>query len=179
MGPATFPLLRLLADGRFHSGEDLAKRLGRSRATVSEALKFADELGVDVFSVPGKGYKLASPVEFLDAARIVQGLGGAASRVRLTLADEADSTSTRLAALAQQGAPSGTCIAAEWQSAGRAAADAPGNRRWAPPSPSRSCGGSSAAPGTPGGPFARRGRRRLARARAVRREGRGRQVSNT
>ena len=119
MGPATFPLLRLLADGRFHSGEDLAKHLGRSRATVSEALKSADELGVDVFSVPGKGYKLASPVEFLDAARIVQGLGGAASRVRLTLADEADSTSTRLSALAQQGAPSGTCIAAEWQSAGR------------------------------------------------------------
>lgn len=119
MGPATFPLLRLLADGRFHSGEDLAKHLGRSRATVSEALKHADELGVDVFSVPGKGYKLASPVEFLDAARIVQGLGSAASRVRLTLADEADSTSTRLSAAAQQGAPSGTCIAAEWQSAGR------------------------------------------------------------
>lgn len=119
MGPATFPLLRLLADGRFHSGEDLARHLGRSRATVSEALKSVDALGLEVFSVPGKGYKLAEPVEFLDAARIVQGLGSAASRVRLTLADEADSTSTRLTAAAQQGAPSGTCVAAEWQSAGR------------------------------------------------------------
>ncbi len=119
MSPATFPLLRLLADGRFHSGEDLARRLGRTRATVSEALKSARELGLEVFSVPGRGYRLATPVEFLDAARIVPALGAEAARVRLTLLDEADSTSTRLAALAQQGAPSGTCIAAEWQSAGR------------------------------------------------------------
>jgi BirA family biotin operon repressor/biotin-[acetyl-CoA-carboxylase] ligase len=119
MGPATFPLLKLLADGRFHSGEDLARRLGRTRATVSEALKCVDGLGLSVFSVPGKGYKLATPVEFLDAARIVEGLGPAAARVRLTLMDEADSTSTRLAAAAQQGAPSGTCVVAEWQSAGR------------------------------------------------------------
>ncbi len=119
MSPATFPLLRLLADGRFHSGEDLARRLGRTRATVSEALKSARELGLAVFSVPGKGYRLATPVEFLDAARLVPALGAEAARVRLTLLDEADSTSTRLAALAQQGAPSGTCIAAEWQSAGR------------------------------------------------------------
>jgi BirA family biotin operon repressor/biotin-[acetyl-CoA-carboxylase] ligase len=111
--------LRLLADGRFHSGEDLARRLGRTRATVSEALKAAGELGLVVFSVPGKGYKLATPVEFLDAGLIVQGLGEAAGRVRLTILDEADSTSTRVAELAQQGAPSGTCVAAEWQRAGR------------------------------------------------------------
>lgn len=119
MGPATFPLLKLLADGRFHSGEDLARRLGRTRATVSEALKGADELGLSVFSVPGKGYRLAEPLEFLDAARVVEALGAAASGVRLVLLDETDSTSTHLAGLAQQGAPSGTCVAAEWQRAGR------------------------------------------------------------
>jgi BirA family biotin operon repressor/biotin-[acetyl-CoA-carboxylase] ligase len=119
MGPSTFALLRLLSDGRFHSGEDLARRLGRSRATVSESLKSAGETGLAVFSVPGRGYRLAAPVEFLDATRIVQALGPAAAGVRLTLVDETDSTNTRLAALAQQGAPSGTCIAAEWQKAGR------------------------------------------------------------
>jgi BirA family biotin operon repressor/biotin-[acetyl-CoA-carboxylase] ligase len=97
MGPATFPLLRLLADGRFHSGEDLARRLGRTRATVSEALKSAGELGLEVFSVPGRGYKLATPVEFLDATRIVEGLGPAAARVRLALLDATGSTSTHLA----------------------------------------------------------------------------------
>ena len=119
MGPLTFKALRLLADGRFHSGADIARALDRSRAAVSETLKGARALGIEVFSVPGKGYRLAEPVEFLDAHAIVTRLGPAASRIRLTLLDEVDSTSTRLASLAQAGAPSGTCVAAECQSAGR------------------------------------------------------------
>lgn len=119
MGPHTFRALRLLADGRFHSGARIARELERSRAAVSETLKGARELGVEVFSVPGKGYRLAEPVEFLDAHAIVSRLGPAAARIRLTLLDEVDSTSTRLAGLAQAGAPSGTCVAAEWQRAGR------------------------------------------------------------
>jgi len=119
MGPHTFRALRLLADGRFHSGARIARELERSRAAVSDTLKGARELGVEVFSVPGKGYRLAEPVEFLDAHAIVSRLGPAAARIRLTLLDEVDSTSTRLAGLAQAGAPSGTCVAAEWQRAGR------------------------------------------------------------
>jgi len=39
MSALTFLALRRLADGRFHSGEDVARALGRSRATLSEALK--------------------------------------------------------------------------------------------------------------------------------------------
>ncbi len=119
MGPLTFRALRLLADGRFHSGAEVARTLQRSRAALSEALKGAESLGVEVFSVPGKGYRLAEPVEFLDAHAIVSRLGPAASRVRLTFLDEVDSTSTHLAGLAQAGAPSGTCVVAEWQKAGR------------------------------------------------------------
>jgi BirA family transcriptional regulator, biotin operon repressor / biotin---[acetyl-CoA-carboxylase] ligase len=119
MGPLTFKTLRLLADGHFHSGADIARSLSRSRAAVSETLKGSAALGVEVFSVPGKGYRLAQPVEFLDAHAIVSRLGSVANRVRLTLLDEVDSTSTRLASLAQAGAPSGTCVAAEWQRAGR------------------------------------------------------------
>ena len=103
MGPHTFRALRLLADGRFHSGARIARELERSRAAVSETLKGARELGVEVFSVPGKGYRLAEPVEFLDAHAIVSRLGPAAARIRLTLLDEVDSTSTRLAGLAQAG----------------------------------------------------------------------------
>jgi BirA family biotin operon repressor/biotin-[acetyl-CoA-carboxylase] ligase len=119
MGPLTFRALRLLADARFHSGAEIARRLDRSRSALSETLRGAGQLGVEVFSVPGKGYRLAQPIEFLDAHAIVSMLGPAASRVRLTLLDEVDSTSTRLSSLAQAGAPSGTCVAAEWQRAGR------------------------------------------------------------
>jgi BirA family biotin operon repressor/biotin-[acetyl-CoA-carboxylase] ligase len=119
MSELTFRALRALADGHFHSGEDVARALGRSRATLSEALKMAPELGVDLFSVRGKGYRLAAPIEFLDAAAVGARLSAAGSRVRLQVIDQVDSTSTRLLELAAAGAPSGTCLAAEWQSAGR------------------------------------------------------------
>jgi len=119
MGPLTFRALRLLADGRFHSGAEVARSLDRSRATLSEALKGAAAMGVEIFAVPGKGYRLAQPVEFLDAHAIVSRLGPDAARVRLVILDEVDSTSTRLAQMAQAGSPSGTCVVAEWQRAGR------------------------------------------------------------
>ncbi len=119
MSELTFRALRSLADGHFHSGEQVARALGRSRATLSEALKRAPELGIDLFSVRGKGYRLAEPIEFLDAAAIQRGLEAAGSRVRVQVVDEIDSTSTRVLELAAVGAPSGTCVAAEWQSAGR------------------------------------------------------------
>ncbi len=113
----TFLALRRLADGRFHSGQDVARSLGRSRATLSEALKRAPELGLEIFSVPGRGYRLAEPIEFLDAAAIARDL--ASSGVSLEVRDEVDSTSSQLLARAAEGAPSGTALAAEWQSAGR------------------------------------------------------------
>ena len=108
MSELTFRALRALADGRFHSGEDMARALGRSRATLSEALKQAPELGVELFSVRGKGYRLAAPIEFLDAAATGARLAKEGSRVRLQVVDQVDSTSTRLLELAAVGAPSGT-----------------------------------------------------------------------
>lgn len=117
MSTLTFQALRRLADGQFHSGEDIARALGRSRATLSEALKRAPELGLDLFSVRGRGYRLSEPIEFLDAEAIARALRG--TRMRLEVVDEIDSTSTRLLQMASEGAPSGICLAAEWQSAGR------------------------------------------------------------
>ncbi|MEO7741579.1 MAG: biotin--[acetyl-CoA-carboxylase] ligase [Usitatibacter sp.] len=117
MSALTFLALRKLADGQFHSGEDVARSLGRSRATLSEALKRAPEMGLDLFSVRGRGYRLAAPIEFLDADLLARELRS--TSVRLEIVDEVDSTSTQLLARAAAGAPSGTCLAAEWQSAGR------------------------------------------------------------
>ena len=119
MSALTFQALRRLADGRFHSGEDMARSFNRSRATLSEALKRAPELGIELFSVPGKGYRLAAPIDFLDAAAIARLLREADPRIALEIVDEIDSTSSRLLERAAQGAPSGTCLAAEWQNSGR------------------------------------------------------------
>jgi BirA family biotin operon repressor/biotin-[acetyl-CoA-carboxylase] ligase len=119
MSALTYKALRQLADGRFHSGEQVARSLGRSRAALSEALKRAPEMGVQIFKIPGKGYRLAEPVEFLDAGAVIAALGPEQQRLHLEVLDEVDSTSTRLLALAAAGAPGGTCLAAECQSAGR------------------------------------------------------------
>lgn len=117
MSALTFLALRRLADGRFHSGEEVARELGRSRAALSEALKRAPGMGIEIFSVRGRGYRLAEPIEFLDQAEVNRALADAG--VRVEVVDEVDSTSTRLLAMAAAGATSGTCLAAEWQSAGR------------------------------------------------------------
>ena len=60
----------LLSDGEFHSGEALGKVLGISRAAVANHVKSLSELGLDIYSVTGRGYKLSSEIELLDKDKI-------------------------------------------------------------------------------------------------------------
>jgi len=68
-------LIRLLADGEFHSGEALGATLGVSRMAVSKQIKVLETIGLDVFKVTGKGYKLSAPLQLLDAEQIAAGSG--------------------------------------------------------------------------------------------------------
>ena len=70
-------LLRLLADGEFHSGEQIGRQLVISRAAVSQQIKGLKALGLDIFSVTGKGHALAQPLELLDAAALQHLASGA------------------------------------------------------------------------------------------------------
>lgn len=117
--PLTFTLLRLLADGEFHSGEALAQRLGISRASVNNALRGVEDFGLTLYSVRGRGYRLADPLQWLDAARIAGHLGKLRKRFHIDILDSAASSNTLLLQRAAQGAPSGSVVAAEWQSGGR------------------------------------------------------------
>ncbi|WP_162047375.1 bifunctional biotin--[acetyl-CoA-carboxylase] ligase/biotin operon repressor BirA [Vibrio taketomensis] len=63
-------ILDTLADGYFHSGEELGEQLNISRAAVSKHVKGIQEWGVDIFSVPGKGYKLAGSMQLLNQQRL-------------------------------------------------------------------------------------------------------------
>ena len=119
MNTLTFPILRLLADGQFRSGEAIAKRFGVTRATVWNAVQHAEELGVQVYSVRGKGYRLPERLDFLDHARIAEGLGEASGQFTLELHDLIESTNSLLMRRAAESAPHGTCVAAELQQAGR------------------------------------------------------------
>ena len=68
--PLGFSLLRQLADGAFHSGEDLAATVGLTRARVSQLLKQAETAGLALERVRGRGYRLLATPDFLDAAEI-------------------------------------------------------------------------------------------------------------
>ena len=119
MNSLTFPILRLLADGRFRSGEALARHFSVTRATIWNAIKKAESLGVQVYSVRGKGYRLPEKVDFLDRQQITDALGVAGAGVELQMLDLTESTNGLLMRQATEGAPHGTCVVAELQQAGR------------------------------------------------------------
>ena len=117
--PLAFALLRMLADGRFHSGEAMARQIGMSRASVHNAMREIVSHGVTVHSVRGRGYKLARPLHWLDAAQIGKALGEACDGLQIDILEHAGSSNALLLQRATQGAPGGSVLAVEWQSAGR------------------------------------------------------------
>lgn len=56
-------LVAILADGEFHSGEQLGERLGMSRAAINKHIQTLKEWGIDVFTVTGKGYSLSGLIQ--------------------------------------------------------------------------------------------------------------------
>lgn len=71
-------VIELLADGDFHSGQKIGEEIGVSRTAISQYIKDIQALGLDVFRITGKGYKLSQPIELLSTASIEQALGDAA-----------------------------------------------------------------------------------------------------
>jgi BirA family biotin operon repressor/biotin-[acetyl-CoA-carboxylase] ligase len=117
MRARTWQLLDILADGRFHSGEALAQRLGVSRASVFNAL--ADTGGVSVQRVRGRGYRLARPWQPLHRDKIVRWLDTQGGQFDIEVVPQADSSNTLLLQRTALGAPGGSVVAVELQSAGR------------------------------------------------------------
>lgn len=114
-------LVRLLADGEFHSGEALARELGVTRAAVSKQVRALRAVGLGASAQPRLGYRLDAPLDLLDAPTIAAALPAevAARRRLLEVLEVTDSTNTRL--LAAQDAVPGrwdACLA-EYQEAGR------------------------------------------------------------
>lgn len=119
MTPLAFTVLRRLSDGGFHSGEAMARELGISRGSVWNALHAAEQAGVKTFKLPGRGYCLAHPLDWLDAGRVREVMGDAARVLTLEILDQAASTNDLLVQRCAAGEPHGRVLAAELQSAGR------------------------------------------------------------
>lgn len=114
-------VLRLLADGGFHSGTDMGKHLGITRAAVCKAIRSLTDAGLDIHRVTGRGYRLPLPVRPLDRRAILRQLGAQAREVRdrLTLLEETGSTNRYLLERAQLASFAGAVCLAEAQAAGR------------------------------------------------------------
>lgn len=114
-------LLALLADGRLHSGEQLAGELGVSRAAVWKGIERLRDTGIEVHALARRGYALAQPIELLDAARIRAELGASrAPALRgLDLRFEVDSTNSRLLAAAAPPPGLADAVLSELQNTGR------------------------------------------------------------
>ncbi|WP_230353375.1 bifunctional biotin--[acetyl-CoA-carboxylase] ligase/biotin operon repressor BirA [Lelliottia sp. WAP21] len=107
-------LIGILSDGEFHSGEQLGERLGMSRAAINKHIQTLRDWGVDVFTVPGKGYSLPEPIKLLDENAIRSQL----SEGKVTVLPVIDSTNQYLLDRIPELQSGDSCVA-EYQQAGR------------------------------------------------------------
>jgi BirA family biotin operon repressor/biotin-[acetyl-CoA-carboxylase] ligase len=114
-------VLTCLADGHFHSGTQLGRQAGCSRSAVWKAIQVLQSAGLEVFSVRGKGYRLAAPLELLDTDAICAVLAPVQRDIlqELEVFFDINSTNAYLLERARQGAPGGCACLAEYQQAGR------------------------------------------------------------
>lgn len=112
-------LLKLLKDGKFHSGQDLGAALGISRSAVWKQLQqLQAELNLPIHKVRGRGYQLAAPVELLDA-ELIKAAASPALRWPVTVLEDIDSTNAEALRLLDQGRQAPYLLLAERQTAGR------------------------------------------------------------
>lgn len=65
-------LIEILADGNFHSGEELASDFGITRAGINKYIKVLREWGIELSSIQGKGYSLKIPMDLFNKSKIDQ-----------------------------------------------------------------------------------------------------------
>lgn len=111
-------LLKLLQDGRFHSGEELGAALGVSRSAIWKQLQVLQaELSLPVYKVRGRGYRLASPLHLLDGNAL--NIQGEVTPWRVHVMQSVDSTNAEALRLLQGGEVPPFYVLAERQTSGR------------------------------------------------------------
>jgi len=112
-------LIKQLATGQFISGQLLADQLGVSRTAVAKHMNSLADMGLDVFRVTGKGYKLAESLTLLDKNCIVALLSSNTIQPMVEVHNIIDSTNNYLMRRLPNQIVNGQVCFAEYQSAGR------------------------------------------------------------
>lgn len=121
-------LLKLLTDGRFHSGQALGDSLGISRSAVWKQLQLLEaELNLSIHKVRGRGYRLAEPLGLLDVDQIARSVPTSAWPIFVF--DSLDSTNAQSLRSIEQGQTAPFIVLAERQTAGRGRR----GRKWVSP----------------------------------------------
>lgn len=114
-------LLYLLADGRFHSGEELGACLSISRTAVWKRIKSLRQSGLVIYSVKGKGYRITQTLEFLEREKIFSYIDADIKPLirQFTLHTKVDSTNQYLLNMIEHHDFHGHVTLAEYQTEGR------------------------------------------------------------
>lgn len=103
----------------FLSGEDIGKELSITRAAVWKGIKKLREEGYEIEAVTNRGYRLTNPETMYNKRELEQGLKTKTMGQSIYFYEETDTTNNRARELALEGAPEGTLVIAEKQTAGR------------------------------------------------------------
>jgi BirA family biotin operon repressor/biotin-[acetyl-CoA-carboxylase] ligase len=116
-----YDVLRLLSDGKFHSGTSLAQSLKISRSSIWKGINFLRQLGVMIQAVPGRGYRWFSPSELLNQSAILALLNPVTKQTfaRLDVVNVISSTNDYLLSRLAHGIPHGSVCVAEAQTQGK------------------------------------------------------------
>ncbi|RUO34428.1 bifunctional biotin--[acetyl-CoA-carboxylase] synthetase/biotin operon repressor [Aliidiomarina shirensis] len=112
-------LVLRLADGEFHSGEQLGAELGVSRAAVHNHIEKLTALGLDIFRVSGKGYRLSKPLQLLNENGVRANLPAELGNLPIHLHHVTSSTNDDIRAIIAANPAPGSCVLAEMQTHGR------------------------------------------------------------
>lgn len=114
-------ILELLADGKFHSGEELGIATGITRSAVWKIVKQLMLLHLPIHSLKGKGYQLENGLELLHESTIRRNLLPPALKKisQIDIFDTIDSTNQYLLDKAKTSGKSGAVCLAEYQHSGR------------------------------------------------------------
>ena len=112
-------LIKALANGEFVSGQDLGDQLDISRTAISNHIKALTEMGLDIYSVTGKGYKLSQPISLLSHSDIINAWPKNIVIPDIEVHSLIDSTNSYLLRRLPNQLTQGQVCLAEFQSAGR------------------------------------------------------------
>lgn len=114
-------LLNILADGEYHSGEEIGSQLGISRAAVWKQLQKLESFDLEIESIKGRGYRLVGGLDLLDSGKIRASLSSAANLAigQFDIFPLIDSTNNAAGDAIREGYGRGYCCLAEQQTAGR------------------------------------------------------------